>query len=310
MNTAEHIESAPVPGGVPGNALREAREAQNLTVADVARQLKLSLNQVEALEAGEFGRLPGQVFVRGFVRNYARLLNLDAAPLVSAVASQLPHEELPPPAPPSQEIPFPTASQRSWRAYAFGLAVIIALLAVYEFMLGGSGTTGGQPAPVTPPPAASALTELPGRQDQPALAAGQAAPGPGDATALAQPDSTAATGASVAGAEAGSAKTAAGQEDAAPDARAATRGDGAMAVPVERTVHLVFEEESWVEIHDGSGERIFSQLNRAGTEKRVSGRPPLAIVVGNARGVRMTYDERPVNLSDHMKVGVARLTLE
>jgi cytoskeleton protein RodZ len=51
-------------------------------------------------------------------------------------------------------------------------------------------------------------------------------------------------------------------------------------------------------------------LNPRGTEQRVNGRPPLAVVVGNAHGVRLTYDERPVNLSLHTKVDVARLTLQ
>ena len=80
--------------------------------------------------------------------------------------------------------------------------------------------------------------------------------------------------------------------------------------PGERQVHLVFEQASWVEIRDRSGKAIFSRLNAPGTEQRVNGRPPLAVVVGNAHGVRLTYDERPVNLSLHTKVDVARLTLQ
>ena len=60
-----------------GGRLAEARKAQNLTTADVARQLKLSVWQVEALEAGGYQRLPGPIFVRGFIRNYARLVKLD-----------------------------------------------------------------------------------------------------------------------------------------------------------------------------------------------------------------------------------------
>ena len=63
-------------------------------------------------------------------------------------------------------------------------------------------------------------------------------------------------------------------------------------------------------IRDRSGKAIFSQLNRPGTEQRVNGRPPLAVVVGNAHAVRLTYDERPVNLAQHTKVDVARLTLQ
>ena len=53
----------------PGRRLAEARQAQNLTTADVARQLKLSVWQVDALEAGRYHQLPGPIFVRGFIRN-------------------------------------------------------------------------------------------------------------------------------------------------------------------------------------------------------------------------------------------------
>jgi len=61
----------------PGELLAQARAKAGFSTADVARQLKLSVGQVEALEAGRFERLPGSVFVRGFIRNYARLVKLD-----------------------------------------------------------------------------------------------------------------------------------------------------------------------------------------------------------------------------------------
>jgi len=78
----------------------------------------------------------------------------------------------------------------------------------------------------------------------------------------------------------------------------------------EREVRMVFEQESWVEIRDRSGKPVFSQLNRRGTEKRVNARPPLSIVVGNAHGVRFSYDDQMVDLSQHTKVDVARFNLE
>jgi cytoskeleton protein RodZ len=65
-----------------------------------------------------------------------------------------------------------------------------------------------------------------------------------------------------------------------------------------------------VEIRDSSDRTIFSQLNLAGTTRRVSGVPPLSIVVGNAHGVKMTYGGKPVDLARHTKIDVARLTLE
>ena len=48
-----------------------------MTVADAAQSLKLGPRQVEALEAQDWSSLPGNTMIRGFVRNYARLLSLD-----------------------------------------------------------------------------------------------------------------------------------------------------------------------------------------------------------------------------------------
>ena len=65
-------EQAPI-----GAELRRARESRQLSVNEVANALKISVRQVEALEADQWERLPGRTFVRGFVRNYARYLHLD-----------------------------------------------------------------------------------------------------------------------------------------------------------------------------------------------------------------------------------------
>jgi cytoskeleton protein RodZ len=87
-------------------------------------------------------------------------------------------------------------------------------------------------------------------------------------------------------------------------AAAARRGPG------EQVVRLRFARESWVQIRDRSGRKIFSKLNAPGTEQTVSGLPPLQLIVGNANGVQVTHNEQPVNLGPHTKVNVARLTLE
>ena len=77
-----------------GEQLRLAREAKQWSPLDVAQALKLKPRQVEALESGDWGKLPGQTFVRGFVRNYARLVGLDAERLTSLlVAAQTPEAQ-------------------------------------------------------------------------------------------------------------------------------------------------------------------------------------------------------------------------
>jgi cytoskeleton protein RodZ len=302
--------------GVPGAALREARLAQNLGVADVARQLKLSTAQVEALESGDFERLPGPVFVRGFIRNYARLLRMDAEPLLQSVAARLPREEPRPAAPPSHDIPFPTAAPRRWRRYALVAAAIVAALAAYEFFPGGSEPVVEEQAAQAPqasvasPEAGSIAAAVPETTSQAPAA------GPADEIKAETPAAPASgqrrpqTGAVGGENTQGPAGAAAAPDTPPATAKSAAREEEPAPGPGERQVRLVFEQESWVEIRDRSGRAIFSQLNPPGTEQRVNGRPPLAVVVGNAQGVRLTYDERPVNLAQHTKVDVARLTLQ
>ncbi len=61
--------------GNAGALLRVAREATGMSIDAVAQNLKLAPRQVKALEEGDYAHLPGRTFIRGFVRNYARLPN-------------------------------------------------------------------------------------------------------------------------------------------------------------------------------------------------------------------------------------------
>lgn len=90
---------------------------------------------------------------------------------------------------------------------------------------------------------------------------------------------------------------------APPTAVAANAGGSAV-------LQLVFEDESWVEVRDADGNALFAQLNPSGTRRSVSGDPPLSLVIGNAAGVRLWYQEREVDLAPYTRVDVARLTLE
>jgi cytoskeleton protein RodZ len=256
----------------PGARLSQARQAQNLAPGDIARRLKLSVWQIEALEAGRYHELPGPIFVRGFIRNYARLLKLDAEELVHAAAGSLPQQEPSPEMPPSRDIPFPSGTAPRWPQFIAGAAVIVGLLAIYEFFFDDA------PRNVAPQPAVEApvrTVEAGEPNLAPVISAPIARHAPSESPASAPPQQ---------------------------EARAAD--------PAEREVSLIFDEESWVEIRDRNDKPIFAQLNSAGTVRRVSGVPPLSVVVGNALGVRMTYAGRPIDLARYTKIDVARLTLE
>ena len=67
----------------PGESLRAARQAMEISCREVAEALNLPILTVEAIEANDYERLPGAVFTRGYIRAYARLLELDSDPVVA-----------------------------------------------------------------------------------------------------------------------------------------------------------------------------------------------------------------------------------
>src|SRR5690606_38479834 len=73
----------------PGRMLAAAREARGVSVDDVAMHMKFAPRQIEALEADQYDQLPGVAIVRGMVRNYARLLEIDADPLIAELEKRM-----------------------------------------------------------------------------------------------------------------------------------------------------------------------------------------------------------------------------
>jgi cytoskeleton protein RodZ len=268
--------------------LTAARAAAGLTVAEVARQLKLSASQVEALESGNYDRLPGPVFVRGFLRNYARLLKLDPAPLLAEIAAPAPvMVAVAPERTPSAAIPFPGQRSFKWQPYALAVLLVAAALVAYEFY-------DAEPAP---PAGNSVSLDLP--QPKVVAESAPAAVPPAETPPVAEQTPPARTAAAPV------------PQVAAP---AATPAAAAPALPVaaagDRVVRMTFTRESWVEVRDRSGRVIFAQTNPPGSAQSISGQPPFRLVVGNAGGVRVNYNDRQIDLAPHTQVDVARLTLE
>jgi cytoskeleton protein RodZ len=81
-------------------------------------------------------------------------------------------------------------------------------------------------------------------------------------------------------------------------------------VVTAQRIELDFNRESWVEIRDADGRVVFSQLNRPGTRREVEGVAPFSIVIGNAQGVKLRYNDSDVDLTPYTRTDVARLTLD
>lgn len=115
-----------------GQQLREAREARGLSVDDVAQGTRIRAAYIRALEEERFADLPAPVYVRGFLRNYATFLGLDAEELIGTLEQQSGSFQAPHRRPP-REISTPVWRGPSPRAMA-GALVLVLLVAFIAFI--------------------------------------------------------------------------------------------------------------------------------------------------------------------------------
>lgn len=272
-----------------GEQLKLAREARGLAVAEIAQTLKLGARQVLALENGEWESLPGATFIRGFVRNYARLVQIDPAPLMTELDGllQKPADTLAIPETKPAHMMYSSAGggRRDRLVVVMGVA-LLAVAALVYFLLPSNLSAWRD--------STQSLLDSLARHDEvvPATAVPAAEPVfPPGATpqqimnpqAVTPPDQSAGA--------------------ARPDQVATDAGN----VPQMR---FVFEKESWLEVRDRNDFVVFSKRASAGTEHALSGEGPLSVVIGNAPGVKVFWRGQAVDLAPHTRGDVARFVLE
>jgi cytoskeleton protein RodZ len=262
----------PEPGTV-GRKLAAARVARGLTVTEIALRLKFSPKQIETLEADRYEALAGPAFVRGMVRAYAKLVGVDPDPLIAELrASPLTAAGPTVTGPRTMGVTIPRQPRRGSLVYVVLSALVVFAVAgvVLEWLL----------RPTEPPRVAGTkLASPPARVYQAPLA-----PPAGPVT-----EPTA---------------------DAAPASAPTGASRSIETVLIAKRIELDFNRESWVEIRDAEGRIVFSQLNPPGTRRKVEGVAPFSLVIGNAHGVKLRYNESDVDLAPFTRTDVARLTLD
>lgn len=288
-----------------GEQLRLAREARGLQIGDISQTLKLGPRQVEALESGDWNGLPGHTFIRGFVRNYARLMQLDPAPMMAQLdrtlekpVSNLGMQDTGPAPMPDSGGSGVSRRDRQFMLLGVGLVVLAAL--AYTLMPADlsalRSTVQSLLDSFARKEAAEQVAAPAATSSQPAAANEPVFPPGATQQQVMYPQVLAPAETPTAPAAQGGA----GQEAAPAPAAAA----------VAPQLRFLFDKESWIEVRDRDNKVVFSQRLSAGAEQAVSGQGPLSLTVGYAPGVRLFWRGQPVDLMPHTKGDVARLVLE
>ncbi|MGN8275034.1 RodZ domain-containing protein [Pseudomonas sp. SMV71] len=328
----------------PGETLRQARESNGWSLAQVAVKLNLTVTSLSNLEAGAFDKLPGHTFARGYIRAYAKLLDMDQTVLVQQFDQYTGSDAQGSSVHSLGRIEEPVRVSHTILRLVSLLLLIgvigggfvwwqdqtalrtkepVALAPEHVEVEGADGTTRIHPLDE---PEDQAVLEgqaegetalaLPQGQEgaeagtEPGVPAAPVAPAAAPTTPTAPAPATSTPVVPAPAAPATHAPTAAAPAApaAAPAAPVAPVTPAAPAAG-EGQVQIQFTADCWTQITDGNGKVLFSGLKRKGDSTSVNGKPPFAVRLGYARGAQVSYNGQPVDVAPFTSGETARLKL-
>jgi cytoskeleton protein RodZ len=262
-------------GDTPGPRLKVERERRGLSAQKAADDMHLDAWVIDALEADNYERIGPAVYAKGHLRNYASLLGLPADEILAGYAA-VAAPRVPAVAPSNVRLRTTENAPVTlpWTAIAGCVAAALVLAAVLWFKpwhwhrAGPSGAAEPVAAAAVP---SAAVSTAPSAEPEPAL---------GAVTAT----------------------------DALPTTAAAPAPPAADAPGSGRArLRLSFSADSWVEVSNAAGQRVFAGTGHANTVKSIAGSAPLRVYLKQAGGVQLEINDRAVAIAPQFVTGnVAR----
>lgn len=297
-------------GSLCGGVLYAKRLEQGLSVVEVAKQLRLGNKQIEALEQDLFSALPEPTIVKGFIRNYAKLLKISAEPLLAAYAEMMPDKE---------EYSFKlspginmkiTGNQKSNTTRYFVLTIGL-LLGVGAWFFYQNYVQ--KPNPINPiPDVIEALPELALPMSERVAEVSEfqleMPEQPQEQVIAVEPsqanDSVTNRADEQTSEEIVSEKTVEPSEEAvAEEAPSSDTTTG--------KTRIVFSasQETWLSVINATGNEVYNKILYAGNRDVIDVYQPSEIVVGNAHGATLEVDGKSIDLAPYTRINVARVRL-
>jgi cytoskeleton protein RodZ len=281
--------------GELGQKLRQAREAKKVSLAEIAAQTRIGVRLLQAIETEQLDHLPGGVFNKSFLRQYASFLGLEQEPFVQAYLRQL---EPPPETP--EEAPKPATSLPEavigspWLRWTLASACVALLVTGIWSLLSKNGSSNQTPRatalpeivksvePATPP--APSLSDL--ETEEPAEASPSPLASPAAIVPAAEPPSAPdpAVSAEPAPAPAVTEPVATPVPPSATLLQAVDLGDGEVLV-----LQINARSTVWLSI-TADGEKLWQGTLQPEQSREVEASDSIRVTVGNAGGVEMTLN--------------------
>ena len=328
--------------GFPGHLLREAREERGYSQKEAARDLHLTSKVIDALEESNFDIISSSLFARGYIRSYARHLGLDGQALVAEFDSiyGVPNQNKKPMAGIHQlgQQSKPGDTWVKLISIIFVIGLVVASVLWWQHQNGGSMLQRLNNVTLSNT-AADLVVESLGEDDN-SSDMGLLAANPNEVGATVSDDQAAATEAPVqtldvaeivavkpivtalseavsVSPEMSDVSNSSGlnpETIALPEVTqtegSTVAADVAALGPNEALFMMAFDKDCWVEIKDGNGKMILSDLYASGSTIEQVVTAPIEILLGRSSGVtQMTFNGEVIDLKPHTRKDIARLTL-
>ena len=332
----EQPQSERRPTGIgPGERLQAARIQQGLSLEDVASRMHLSVGILEAIEENNFDEITAPIFVKGYLRAYARIVSLDEDEMIQQYLDFYSNEDPPIAAIGNTAPELSVADARiKWTTYAV-VIVLAALIGAWWWSQRESGDapisldaqapTGGQrieagDARGDDAVASSAIeavsesqvaaaVEPPPEVETPAIEAGAEAAAAPVAEAETAPPEPAPVAAAPEPAPAGDAPVPGGDDESivalAPTTPSGARVGGVLEPQIapsgsDRLV-VVVHADSWADVKDAGEYQLLYDLLRADESVELVGQAPFSVFLGNGHGVEIRFNGEEINFASRIR---------
>jgi cytoskeleton protein RodZ len=293
----------------PGQMLHSQREKQKLSIEEIATRIHLDVKIIEAIENDSSEGMPAAIYVRGYLRSYAKIVGADADEVIKLYNSDSPPpppEILPEVKPPSQI----SSNDKPVKAFTYfiTLGLVLLLLIWYQSNFVVDNRTDAEQA--------NTPTNINGTDvTYSVINHPESWKSPNNIAEKENEESTAAepfeqnneleiiTAIDEITAVESSSTEATPEEITTENSPLSVRGYG------PDKIEMTLTSDSWIEIQDANDNRLFHDLARAGRQYSINGTAPITVLLGFSAGVTIKFNGKPFDIAPHSNGGVAHFIL-